>query len=258
MNVTLPTTGLTPAGDVFRVARRAIPHDSGPKHVQGSATYIDDIREPAGTLHVAPGFALSAAKGKITRIDLDAVRAYPGVVLVLTAADIPAVNDCSPSIGGDPVFADGEILFHGQVVFAVVAVTRDAARRATRLAIIEVDAETPAVDVEAAVARNSMILPDYEFIKGEPTVAIGRRAGKARGFAPHRLAGTFLSRRTGGAGHPDGGRRSRHSHIDAASDRSAAYHGQGAWAARRGDCRGMPPHGWRVWRARKARRRNGP
>ncbi len=182
-------SALLPSND-FRVARHSIPHDSGPKHVQGTATYIDDILEPAGTLHVAPGYAKSAAKGRITSINLEAVRAYPGIVAVLTARDIPAVNDCSPSIGGDPVFADGEVLFHGQVVFAVVAETRDAARRAARLAVIEVDATTPAVDVEAAIARNTTVLPDYEFIKGEPATAIQS--------APARLDGSL---RIGGQEH---------------------------------------------------------
>ena len=182
-------SALLPPND-FRIARRSIPHDSGPKHVQGSATYIDDILEPAGTLHVAPGYAKSAAKGRITSINLEAVRAYPGVVAVLTARDIPAVNDCSPSIGGDPVFADGEVLFHGQVVFAVVAETRDAARRAARLAVIEVAAATPAVDVEAAIARDTTVLPDYEFLKGDPAAAIQS--------APARLEGSL---RIGGQEH---------------------------------------------------------
>ncbi len=81
----------------------------------------------------SPAIAREGARGKIKSLDLDAVRNYPGVVAVLTAKDIPGVNDCSPSIGGDPILADGEIEFHGQVIFAVVAETRDAARRAARL-----------------------------------------------------------------------------------------------------------------------------
>lgn len=185
MNVPLPPSG--PPSDTqlpseaFRVARKSTPHDSGAKHVQGAATYIDDIREPLGTLHVAPGYAKSAAKGRITRIDLEAVKTCPDVVCVLTAADIPGLNDCSPSIGGDPVFASGEILFHGQVVFAVVAETRDAARRATRLAVIEVEAVKPAVEVEDAVARDTVVLPDYEFIKGEPSSALDNAPAKLSG-----------------------------------------------------------------------------
>ncbi|MDR3495631.1 MAG: xanthine dehydrogenase molybdopterin binding subunit [Ancalomicrobiaceae bacterium] len=183
------TTG-TSEPEPLAVARRPVPHDSAIKQVQGGAPYIDDIREPAGTLHVAPGYARSAAKGKILSVDLAAVRAFPGVVAVLTAADIPGKNECSPSIGGDPVFAEGEILFHGQVVYAVVAETRDAARKAARLGHVEVAAEPPAVDVEAAIARNAMVLPDYEFVKGDPAAAIAA--------APARLSGSI---RVGGQEH---------------------------------------------------------
>ena len=130
----------------------ALAHDSAALHVQGTATYIDDMREPEGTLHVEPGYAPNDARGKVTSLNLGAVRAFPGVVAVLTAKDIPGVNDCSPGPGDDPIFAEGEIEFHGQVIFAVVAETREIARRAARLAKIEVAAMTPAVTVEDALA----------------------------------------------------------------------------------------------------------
>ena len=176
--------------DGLSVVSKPHPHDSAPKHVAGAATYIDDIREPAGTLHVAPGHARSAARGRIVSVDLSGVEAYPGVVGVLTAKDVPALNDCSPSIGGDPVFAEDEILFHGQVVFAVVAETRDAARRAARLAKIEVDAAKPAVTADDALDRNTDVLPPYEFLKGDPDAAIAA--------APLSLSETF---RIGGQEH---------------------------------------------------------
>ena len=32
----------------LRVVRRSMRHDSSPKHVAGSATFVDDIREPEG------------------------------------------------------------------------------------------------------------------------------------------------------------------------------------------------------------------
>ena len=101
----------------------ALAHDSARLHVTGAATYIDDMREPDGLLHVFPGFAKEGARGKIKSIDLEPVRRAPGVVAVLTAKDIPGVNDCSPSIGGDPILANGTIEFHAQVIFAVVAET---------------------------------------------------------------------------------------------------------------------------------------
>jgi xanthine dehydrogenase large subunit len=162
------------------IAGKAIAHDSAELHVQGNAHYIDDMREPDGCLHVAPGYAAKGAKGKITKIDLDAVRSQLGVAAVLTAKDIPALNDCSPSIGGDPILADGVIKFHGQVVFAVVATTREAARRATRLAVIEIAAETPAVSVEDALStKTEDVLTAYGFVRGDTKKAIAKSKHRA-------------------------------------------------------------------------------
>ena len=149
----------------------AIAHDSADRHVRGSAAYVDDIREPAGTLHVAPGYA-EATCGRLRSVDLDAVRRAPGVVAVLLASDIPGANECSPSLGGDPVLADSEILFHGQVVFAVAAASRRDARQAARLARIDVEEGAPAVDVEAGVRSGRQVLPPYEFRRGTPRDAI--------------------------------------------------------------------------------------
>ena len=73
----------------------SLAHDSAALHVQGTAVYVDDMREPEGLVHVYPGFASDGAAGKIASIDLDAVRAAPGVIAVLTAGDVPGVNDCS-------------------------------------------------------------------------------------------------------------------------------------------------------------------
>ena len=71
-------------------------HDSAHKHVTGSAAYIDDMPEPAGTLHACLGLS-TVAHGTILSLDLTAVRAAPGVVDVIVAADIPGDNDVSPT-----------------------------------------------------------------------------------------------------------------------------------------------------------------
>jgi xanthine dehydrogenase large subunit len=82
-------------------------HDSAHKHVTGEAVYIDDMPEPAGTLHGCLGLS-TMAHGAIVAMDLSAVRAAPGVVDVLIAGDIPGVNDISPSGRHDePVLAEG-------------------------------------------------------------------------------------------------------------------------------------------------------
>jgi xanthine dehydrogenase large subunit len=162
----------------------ALAHDSAALHVQGTAIYIDDMREPEGTLHVEPGYAPNDARGKIVSLNLDAVRAFPGVVTVLTVRDIPGVNDCSPGAGDDPIFAEGAIEFHGQVVFAVVAETRKIARRAARLAKINVAALAPAVTVEDALAMGTRdVVPEYAFTHGD--------VGKALKAAPHVISESF-------------------------------------------------------------------
>ncbi|MEA3060406.1 MAG: xanthine dehydrogenase large subunit, partial [Sphingomonadales bacterium] len=66
--------------------RRPLPHDSADLHVAGAATYVDDIPEPPGVLHLAFGHAADG-HASLVSLDLDAVRAAPGVVAVFTAAD---------------------------------------------------------------------------------------------------------------------------------------------------------------------------
>ena len=58
------------------VVHKPLPHDSARLHVQGAATYVDDIGEPAGTLHIAIGMA-NKASGKLKSLDLEAVRGGP-------------------------------------------------------------------------------------------------------------------------------------------------------------------------------------
>ena len=48
-------------------------------------------------------------------------RSAPGVACVLTAADIPGENDASPVLHDDPVFAEDEVQYVGQSLFAVAA-----------------------------------------------------------------------------------------------------------------------------------------
>ena len=109
-------------------------HDSALKHVAGEAVYIDDIAAPEGLLHAYLGTA-TIARGRLLSLDLSAVDAAPGVVAVLTAADIPGANDISSTHRHDePLFATAQILFHGQPLFAVVAQTREQARHAAALA----------------------------------------------------------------------------------------------------------------------------
>src|SRR5215213_3743409 len=108
----------------LRVVRRPLRHDSSPKHVAGTATFVDDIREPEGLLHIAVGGA-PVASGQLLGNRPDGGRGGPGVGAVPTAADIPGKNDVGPVLHDDPVFVDSRIESYGQVAFAVVAQTRE-------------------------------------------------------------------------------------------------------------------------------------
>ena len=78
-------------------------------------------------------------------IDLAAVRAAPGVVAVLTAADIPGVNDVGPILHDDPIFArDDRRSSPASRCSRSPPQSVDAARRAARLDAIDYE-DLPAI-----------------------------------------------------------------------------------------------------------------
>ncbi|HWX12299.1 MAG TPA: xanthine dehydrogenase molybdopterin binding subunit, partial [Trinickia sp.] len=163
-----------------------LPHESAVLHVSGEATYIDDLPELSGTLHVALGLSRHA-HARIVSLDLAAVRAAPGVVEVLTAADIPGGNDCGPVVHDDPILADGTVLYLGQPVFAVVATSRELARHAAALArsdnVVRYEPLEAVLTAAAARERKQYVLPPLHLTRGAPAAKIAA--------APHRLQGEF-------------------------------------------------------------------
>jgi xanthine dehydrogenase large subunit len=159
-----------------------IGHDSGPRHVSGEALYIDDIPEPPGLTHLYVGQS-SRAHARVTRLDLANVRAAPGVVAVLTPADVPGKNDISPFAGDDPLFADGEVRFMGQPLFCVVGETLPKARAAAGLAVVEYEDLPARLDIAAARTAGAHIEPTQVMRLGDARAAIAA--------APHRVSGTL-------------------------------------------------------------------
>ena len=138
----------------------SVPHDSAIKQVAGRADYIDDLVEPEGTLHAYLGLS-TKAHADIASINLDAVRSAPGVVGVLTAEDVPAENDISSVHKHDePVFATTRVVTWGQPLFAVIGTTREAARRAAKLARIEYRDLPHITDVDAALAAGGKVVTE--------------------------------------------------------------------------------------------------
>ncbi|HSN33715.1 MAG TPA: xanthine dehydrogenase molybdopterin binding subunit, partial [Ideonella sp.] len=169
----------------------ARPHESAHLHVAGEAPYTDDIAEVAGTLHAALGLS-PVAHGVLRSIDLEKIRALPGVVDVFAADGIPGINDCGSLVKDDPILAGAPgatLRYLGQPVFAVVATTRDAARRAAAKArdVLVVDALAPVLTPQAAHAAGQYVVPPMHLTRSS-------REGGARAAidaAPHRLHGTL-------------------------------------------------------------------
>lgn len=168
-----------PAGNVAGGVHRPQRHDSGHKHVSGQAEYIDDIIEPAGTLHAYLGLS-GRAHAEIVSINLDAVRTSPGVVDVFTGADIPGHNDVSPTgKQDDPVFAENKVEFLGQPVFAVLAQTREQARRAAAKAQIEYRDLEHVIDVaDAEAAGYPLVTEPLTLQRGDARAALKKSGNR--------------------------------------------------------------------------------
>ena len=163
-------------------AQSGPPHDSAHLHVSGRAHYADDIPLPADALHGAFGMS-SIAHGHVTRLDLAAVKAAPGVVAVFVAEDIPGENNYGSAVHDDPIFAPGLVQHVGQPLFAVAADSYQRARRAALLAQVEYAALPAILDIRAAVAAQSHVLPSNGLVRGRPREALAQ--------APHRLSGSL-------------------------------------------------------------------
>lgn len=166
--------------DAWAEVGRARKHESAELHVRGQATYTDDIAELAGTLHAALGLS-ARAHARVKGIDLSPVRASRGVVAVLTADDIPGLNDCGPIVHDDPILADGLVQYVGQPIFIVVADSHDNARRAARLAVVDYDDLPAILTPQAARAAASYVLPPMRLARGDAAQAFARAPHVVRG-----------------------------------------------------------------------------
>ncbi|HWQ24570.1 MAG TPA: xanthine dehydrogenase family protein molybdopterin-binding subunit [Gaiellaceae bacterium] len=124
------------------------PRIDAPEKVTGATRYAAD-GWVHGLLHAR--LVLSTeAHALIRAIDVEAARAVPGVVAVLTAADLPTATDASDRTA-EPL-AREEVVFAGQPIAIVVAETEAAAEDGAELVAVELEPLDVVVDVEAAMA----------------------------------------------------------------------------------------------------------
>ncbi|WP_224813809.1 xanthine dehydrogenase molybdopterin binding subunit [Hasllibacter sp. MH4015] len=160
---------------------KPLPHDAATLHVTGAARYIDDIPTPPDCLHLAFGLS-TVAKGTLTNLVLDPVRASDGVIAVIAGADLDKIPDCSPSNHDEPLLSDRTIHYAGQPIFLVAASSHLAARRAAAKARIEFTEGTPILSIEEAEAANSRFEDGPRiYAKGEIDAAAAKAAHTVTG-----------------------------------------------------------------------------
>jgi xanthine dehydrogenase large subunit len=131
----------------------SMPHESANLHVTGAALYTDDlVQRTKDVLHAYP-VQVMKAHGRITALRTEPALAVPGVVRVLTGADVPGVNDAGMK-HDEPLFPD-EVMFFGHAVAWVLGETLEAARLGAAAVEVELEELPSLVTLQDAIAAES-------------------------------------------------------------------------------------------------------
>jgi xanthine dehydrogenase large subunit len=158
-----------------------LPHESAALHVTGQALYTDDLvdRLP-GTLTAWP-LQAPHAHAKITRLDVAPAYDVPGVIKVLTADDVPGVNDAG--IKHDEPLFPSEVMFYGHAICWVLGETEEAARVGSEAIQVSYQPLPSLLTPAEAIAAESF--------QGHQRVISRGDADSALKGATHRFSGTF-------------------------------------------------------------------
>jgi carbon-monoxide dehydrogenase large subunit len=144
------------------------------RFVQGKGNYVDDLALP-GMLH--GDFTRSPyAHARIKKIDTTKAKAVPGVLAVLTAADLkPLGLHYMPTLAGDvqAVLAEEVVLYQNQEVAFIVATDRYAAADGAELVEVEYEPLPVVIDAFQAMAPGAPVV--REDLKGKTEGAHGKR-----------------------------------------------------------------------------------
>lgn len=160
MTATASRAGLRAVGSSPRRA-------GGAERVSGAHAFVADLRLE-GMLHVKL-VTLDVARARIDAVDAGGARTVPGVVDVVTAADLPQpVPRFGPVFADRPILAVGETRYHGEPVAAVVATSRDVAEEAARRVVVDHQVLPAVVTTAAALAPDAPLVQDPELRRGDP------------------------------------------------------------------------------------------
>lgn len=167
----------------------------GAELVLGDRAYVDDMDREGllhGALHLSPH-----ARARVRRIDTMRARAVPGVVAVITAADVPGKRWYGLIEDDWPCFvAEGEeVRCVGDVLAAVAAIDRHTAREAAALVDVEYEVLRPIVDpFEALAPEAPQVNPQHENLLERSVIRRGD-ADAALEASAHVVSGTWRTQR---------------------------------------------------------------
>ncbi len=154
------------------IVGEAIPHESAALHVSGEALYTDDlVGRTKDCLHAWP-VAVMTAHARVTALDVTPALAVPGVVRVLTAADVPGVNDAGIK-HDEPLFPD-EVMYVGHPVAWVLGETLEAARLGALAVHVETETLPSLITVREAIAARSFQGGQPRMERGDVTAGFAR------------------------------------------------------------------------------------
>jgi CO/xanthine dehydrogenase Mo-binding subunit len=133
-------------------------------HVSGKTIYVDDIKYPG--MQYIKTLRSPYHKATIKSIDVTEAENMLGVTAVLTAKDVP--NNIYGYYADEPVFADKDIRWRGQVIAAVVAVDEDTALEAIEKIKMDIVEEQCIQDPEEAMKEGAVqVRPEGNFYEYE-------------------------------------------------------------------------------------------
>jgi xanthine dehydrogenase, molybdopterin binding subunit len=129
------------------------PHESAIGHVTGRALYTDDIAVAHANVLTAWPVQAPHAHALVTALETADALQVPGVARVLTAADVPGVNDAG--VREDEPLFPSEVMYYGHAVCWVLGETPEAARLGAAAVRVEYEPLPSLITVPEAIAAGS-------------------------------------------------------------------------------------------------------
>lgn len=163
---------------------RPVPLEGARAHVTGQGSFLGDVPARGDELCVAL-VTSPVAHGLITHLDVRRARAVPGVVRILTHADLPGARAFGPLLADEPFLPHDVVSYVGQPVVVLAGEHDEAVRAAAAMVELEV-APLPAVLTMAdARARDAYLSEERVIRRGDAAAALAA--------APYRRRGVFHS-----------------------------------------------------------------